>query len=83
MTILLQRTATPAQIAAELDESLSNVCYHVDKLEKLGCIELVGVEPAMGGRVVEHFYQAVERVYFDKNTWEQLGKKDKLEAVSH
>jgi hypothetical protein len=81
MTILLQRTATPAQIAVELDESLSNVCYHIDKLEKLGCIELVSIEPTKGGRVVEHFYRAVERVYFDNDAWERLGGKDKLEVV--
>jgi predicted ArsR family transcriptional regulator len=81
MTILLQRNATPAQIAAEIEEPLSNVCYHIDKLEKLGCIELVSVEPAGGGRVVEHFYRAVDRVYFDKEAWERLGDKDKLEVV--
>jgi DNA-binding transcriptional ArsR family regulator len=81
MTILVQRNATPAQIAAELDESLSNVCYHIDKLQKLGCIELVSIDPAVGGRVVEHLYQAVDRVYFDKEAWERLGSKDKLAVV--
>ncbi len=79
-TILLERAATPREIAAELGESGSNVGYHLRVLVDLGCIELTKVEPAAGGRVVEHTYQAVDRAYFDSDAWEQLGRKEKLEV---
>lgn len=79
-TILLERAATPKEIAAELGESGSNVGYHLRVLVDLGCIELIKVEPAAGGRVVEHTYKAVDRAYFDTDAWEQLGSKEKLEV---
>lgn len=81
MTILLKGDATPAQIADELGEPLSNVSYHIEILENLGCIQLVRVEPAGGGRVVRHLYRAVERGYFDQEAWEQLSAKEKLRVV--
>jgi len=81
MTILIQRAATPAEIAAELDESVSNVAYHIDILKRFGCIRLISVEPAAGGRVVEHLYKAADRVYLDADAWDQLGEKEKLKVV--
>lgn len=80
-TILLERTATPREIAAELGEAGSNVGYHLRVLVELGCIELVSVEPAAGGRVVEHSYRAVERAYFDAEGWAGLSSKEKLEVA--
>lgn len=80
LTILLEREATPREIAAELGETGSNVLYHLKVLVDLGCIELVKVEPAAGGRVVEHTYRALDRAYFDAEAWEQLGGKERLEV---
>lgn len=81
MTILLRQPATPGQIAAELDEPVSNVSYHIQQLMKFGCIRLVSSEPAAGGRVLEHIYEAVDRVYFDAEAWNRLGKKEKLKVA--
>jgi predicted transcriptional regulator len=81
MTILLQRNSTPSQIAAELDEPLSNVSYHIDQLVKFGCIRLARVEPAGGGRVMQHVYEAVDRSYFDAEAWDGLGKQEKLKVA--
>lgn len=81
LSILLERAATPKEIATELEERASNVGYHLKVLVGLGCIELISAEPAGGGRVVEHTYQAVERAYFDAGAWDQLGSSEKLDIA--
>lgn len=81
LTVLNDRIASPKELAEEIDESLNNVAYHIEILKELGCIELVKAEPSAGGRVVEHFYRAIQRSYFDAEAWEQLGEKER-HAVS-
>ena len=78
MTILNERIASPRQIAAEIDEPLNNVTYHVNQLRDLGCIELVRTEAARGGRVLERFYKATQRSYFDEEAWDVLSEKERL-----
>jgi DNA-binding transcriptional ArsR family regulator len=73
MAILGEREASPKEIAAEIDEPVNNVTYHVDKLVGLGCIELVRTEPVKGGRVVEHYYRATRRAWVDEQEWNSLG----------
>ena len=43
-----QRVASPAELARELGRSVRHVTYHLEVLEKLGCIELVERNPAGG-----------------------------------
>jgi DNA-binding transcriptional ArsR family regulator len=75
MTVLLGRTASPRQVADEIGERLNNVTYHINQLLKLGCVELVRTERVRGGRVLEHFYRAIERPYFDEEAWQALSEK--------
>ncbi|HEX4306307.1 MAG TPA: winged helix-turn-helix domain-containing protein [Solirubrobacterales bacterium] len=82
MSVLLERTASPRQVAAEIGERLNNVTYHVNQLRKLGCVELVRTERAQGGRVLEHFYRATQRLYFDEDSWQELGEKEQLDLSS-
>lgn len=82
MTILHERPASPRQIAAEIDEPLNNVTYHVNQLRDLGCIELARTESARGGRVLERFYRATQRSYFDEEAWDVLSDKERLDVVS-
>ena len=70
--VLNERTASPAELAKELDRSVRHVSYHLEVLEDLGCVELAGTEPASGGRVVEHFYRATIRPWFDQEAWAQM-----------
>jgi predicted ArsR family transcriptional regulator len=70
--VLNQRTASPSELAKELNRSVRHVSYHLDVLEKLGSIELVERKPAGGGRVMESFYRATERSWFDREAWEQV-----------
>ena len=79
---MFERAASPKEIAAELREPVNNVTYHLNQLLELGCIELVTAEPVHGGRVIEHFYRATQRAYFDDDAWRQFGHKEKMDVTS-
>jgi DNA-binding transcriptional ArsR family regulator len=64
------RTASPNQLARELDLPLGRVSYHIRLLNDLGAIELVRTEPRRGA--LEHFYQAVTTVWFSEADWQKL-----------
>ncbi len=70
LTILAERTASPAEMAKELDVEVGNVSYHVSRLVKLGCAELVAEKPVRG--VIEHFYRAISRPLVDVEEWERM-----------
>jgi len=68
--ILAERTCSPAEMARELDEDLSNVSYHTKQLVELECAELVSTRPVRGA--LEHFYRGTERHLLDTEEWEDL-----------
>jgi len=70
LRILVERTSSPAEMARELDEDLSNVSYHTKQLVELECAELVSTRPVRGA--LEHFYRATERHLVDTEEWEDL-----------
>jgi DNA-binding transcriptional ArsR family regulator len=70
LRILLERTTSPAEMARELDEELSNVSYHTKQLVEFDCAELVSTRPVRGA--LEHFYRATERHLIDTEEWEEL-----------
>lgn len=80
--MMLNRTVSPREIAAHLDEPLNNVTYHVNQLVALGCAELVEVRPARGGRVAEHFYRATESCFFDDSSWAELGENERQNVAT-
>lgn len=61
---------SPAELSRALGAHLSDVSYHVRRLEELECAELVETRQVRGA--VEHFYRAIERHLIDTNEWEQL-----------
>ena len=67
LTILAERTASPKEIADELQEALPNVSYHVRVLEDLGLVELIEEEAIRGA--VAHFYRAVEQEVPGNPAW--------------
>ena len=67
---LTERTASPAEMARELEEELSNVSYHTKQLVEFECAELVSTRPVRGA--LEHFYRATERHLIDTEEWEEL-----------
>src|SRR3954465_5922288 len=64
------RTASPNQLARELDLPLGRVSYHIRLLADLGAIELGRTEPRRGA--LEHFYRAVTTVWFSEADWQKL-----------
>lgn len=80
--VLDQRAASPAELARELGRSVRHVSYHLDVLEKLGCIQLVERKPAAGGRVIESFYKSTARAWFDREAWEQMEDEKAKIAVT-
>jgi DNA-binding transcriptional ArsR family regulator len=70
LRIVADRTASPAEMARELDEELSNVSYHTKQLVEFECAELVSTRPVRGA--LEHFYRATERHLIDTEEWEEL-----------
>jgi hypothetical protein len=81
MCIANERLTSPREVAAELDETVRHVSYHFKALEDLDCIEEVCTRPVQGGRVVEHFYRATKRPYFDDAAWENLSDNEKWGVV--
>src|SRR3954452_23132634 len=79
LRVLNERTASPAELARELDDHLHNVSYHTKRLEQLGCIELVKERQVRGA--VEHFYRATARAMVDTSEWESLGPVIKEDLV--
>lgn len=73
LTILTERTASPKEIAAEIDIPLSNVSYHVRVLDELGLVEIREEESVRGS--VAHFYRAVERPLIHNPDWEKLSPR--------
>jgi DNA-binding transcriptional ArsR family regulator len=70
LRILAERIASPAEMARELDEELSNVSYHTKQLVEFECAELISTRPVRGA--LEHFYRATERHLIDTEEWEEL-----------
>ena len=80
LTLLADRTASPAEIAAELDENLGNVSYHVRKLWRGGAVEIVEEKPVRGA--MEHFYRAIKRPLFSDQEISDASLEDRAVFAS-
>ena len=70
LNILDERTASPVEIARELDVPLGNVSYHVRTLARLKLIKIVGRRQRRGA--IEHFYRADERPVITDRAWGEV-----------
>jgi DNA-binding transcriptional ArsR family regulator len=61
------RTASPSELAEELDAPLGVLSYHVRRLEALKLVKLVKRVPRRGA--VEHYYSATARPRITSATW--------------
>jgi DNA-binding transcriptional ArsR family regulator len=68
LAALEDRTASPSQLAIELDVSLGVLSYHVRRLTSLGFLRLVKRVPRRGA--VEHYYTATARPRVTDKAWE-------------
>lgn len=65
--ILSYRDLSPSDFARHRGEPVSNITYHFNTLEELGCIELARTKPKRGS--VEHIYRRIKRVIFTDRDW--------------
>ncbi len=70
LDVLSEASASPSDLAREVELSVNYVAYHVKELEKLGYVELIKTEPRRG--TVEHYYRAKRRFLIDDSEWERL-----------
>lgn len=81
LTILAERTASPAELAEELDENLGNVSYHVRKLWRGGAVEIVEEKPVRGA--MEHFYRSVKQPMFSDDQIQETSLEDRTAFSQH
>jgi DNA-binding transcriptional ArsR family regulator len=67
LSVLEHRDASPTELATELDQPLTNMSYHVRKLERLGLIKLVRETPRRGA--IEHHYRLDARPSISDEGW--------------
>jgi DNA-binding transcriptional ArsR family regulator len=70
LTVLNQRVASPSELAAEQEEPVGYVAYHVRVLHELGMIELVKTRQVRGA--TEHFYRSTAQPYLDDEVWGRI-----------
>jgi DNA-binding transcriptional ArsR family regulator len=67
LTALEGRTASPSELASELEVPLGVLSYHVRRLTALGLVKLVRRVPRRGA--VEHYYTAESRPRITDEAW--------------
>jgi DNA-binding transcriptional ArsR family regulator len=72
-------TGSPGEIADALGEDLSNVSYHMRRLVKLDCAELVSTKPVRG--TVKHIYRPVHGHMVESGEWDELPEEAKKANV--
>jgi predicted transcriptional regulator len=72
---LVERAASPKEIAVRLSLKVATVSHHVKKLERMGLIELVEEREVRGA--IQHIYRAVIRPIVSTEEWEKLGIEER------
>src|SRR6266516_3023659 len=63
LAVLNEQIASPSEVGKGIGVDVTYISYHFEKLEEIGFIELVRVEPRRG--VDEHFYRAKKTFLID------------------
>jgi DNA-binding MarR family transcriptional regulator len=79
LSVLLERTSSPNEIANALRVPLSTISYHIKDLQKKGAVELVKTEPRRGA--IEHFYRAVLTPEISDAEWQKMPKASRRELA--
>jgi DNA-binding transcriptional ArsR family regulator len=70
LAVLLEREASPKELADEFGIPLANVAYHIQVLKKLKLIRLVRKTPRRGA--VEHHYRADKSAHIGNDVWGEI-----------
>jgi DNA-binding transcriptional ArsR family regulator len=80
LSALASRTASPSQLAEELDVPLPNLSYHIRMLVQLDLLKLVRTRPRRGA--IEHYYQAKGPVAVTDQAWGEVPELVKEAMIS-
>jgi DNA-binding transcriptional ArsR family regulator len=80
LRILEERTASPRELALELDTDLSALSYHVRTLHRMGFIELV--EQKRRRAALESYYRATSLPVVTREAWVEMPGLVKRQFVS-
>jgi len=70
LRILVERPASPVEIAHELGVPTPNVSHHAKRLVELDCAELAEERKVQGA--IQHIYRATERALVSRDEWDQM-----------
>jgi DNA-binding transcriptional ArsR family regulator len=76
LSVMVDRPASPKEIASIVGKSVPHVSYHFKELVKAGLIELVEEKKRRGA--VEHFYKCSVSTLIDDEDWAKLSQDDRL-----
>lgn len=77
--IITERVASPAELSRELLVDVSNVGYHMRRLQELGCAELVDERQVRGA--VEHFYRGIGMHLVHTEDWSEIPEESKTHLL--
>lgn len=75
LVALVERAASPKEVATALRLKVPTVSHHVKKLERMGLIELVEEKEVRGA--VQHTYRALIRPIVSDEEWGKLGIEER------
>lgn len=75
LVALVERAASPKEVADALRLKVPTVSHHVKKLERMRMVELVEEREIRGA--VKHIYRAVIRPIVSEQEWEKLGIEER------
>ncbi len=76
LALCTERPSSAKEIAADLDEPIQNVSYHIEQLLKWDCLELAFSRKRRAA--TENFYKATVPARVSAVAWKRLPKKDRL-----
>lgn len=70
------RPTSAKEVADALEISINSAWYHVDKLEKMGCLKEVSRKKSRGAE--ERFYVATCDYYYDSQAWDAVPTEKRM-----
>jgi predicted transcriptional regulator len=70
LAVLNERVASAREISDEVGADVSSFYHHIQKLERLKCIERVETKRRRGAK--EHFFRAKRTVFFSDEDWQRM-----------
>ena len=80
LRILVERPASPVEIAHQLGVPTPNVSHHAKRLVELDCAELAEERKVQGA--IQHIYRATERALVSRDEWDQMHPREAMGFVA-